>query len=326
MKINLKIFLAIYRIGTSRELFNTESREYYKISNYINSVKSKNCHLVPIRYLERLFSSLKSDRDDFKIGYVLGKDFRLFDMGTLGYYLYSSKTIAGGLRKIPQYEFLISDCIYYEIFIEKNLFTWESSLNLLKGTMSKRTFYIFSIFELVARHSIVNKLLQKRINPKLVGSIVAADEIRLKDLFSCPIRKGNHKNKIIYDFEMLNEELQTSNEKMNKELERIIFSEIDKEGIYTRLTSVFIKNNLEKDTFSIRDVATYLNVSERNLQRKLRKEGTNYQDLLNETRKELAQFYMNKGILIKNISAKLGYKESNSFIRAYKRWNLVEVK
>ena len=68
-------------------------------------------------------------------------------------------------------------------------------------------------------------------------------------------------------------------------------------------------------------VAKDLLMSSRTLQRRLGEEGSKFNDALNETRKELAQQYIQDDSLpIKEISYLLGFSEAANFTRAYKRW------
>lgn len=68
-------------------------------------------------------------------------------------------------------------------------------------------------------------------------------------------------------------------------------------------------------------LAERLNLSRRTLQRRLQNEGTNFQGLLTEVRKDLAKHYVVKSTLPYNhISFLLGYEDPNSFFRAFHQW------
>ena len=62
-------------------------------------------------------------------------------------------------------------------------------------------------------------------------------------------------------------------------------------------------------------------MSKRTLQRRLRQEPSSYQDILNTTRKELAQYYLKRSQISQSeISYLLGYQDGNSFMRAFRAW------
>jgi AraC-like DNA-binding protein len=68
-------------------------------------------------------------------------------------------------------------------------------------------------------------------------------------------------------------------------------------------------------------VAKRLGVSVRTLQRKLAEEGLSFQTVVDETRAELADRYLEtEGLSVTEVAFLLGYAESSSFARAYKRW------
>lgn len=72
---------------------------------------------------------------------------------------------------------------------------------------------------------------------------------------------------------------------------------------------------------SIETTAHRLAMSKRSLQRQLSHEGVGYQEILNATRKELAQHYLARSSVSPGeISYLLGFHDANSFIRAFKGW------
>ena len=72
---------------------------------------------------------------------------------------------------------------------------------------------------------------------------------------------------------------------------------------------------------SIDKLAKDLGFNKRVVQRKLSAENTTYKALLNTVREEFAEKYLNDtNISTKEIAFLLGFEESNSFMRAFKRW------
>ena len=78
----------------------------------------------------------------------------------------------------------------------------------------------------------------------------------------------------------------------------------------------------EQSTPTIEDIAGGMNMSARTLQRKLREEETSFKSELDTVRKELAGRYVEEGQKsLCEIAFLLGYANTTSFVRAYKRWN-----
>lgn len=68
-------------------------------------------------------------------------------------------------------------------------------------------------------------------------------------------------------------------------------------------------------------VAEALHLSERTLQRRLQEEGSSYQQLLDDTRRELAQQYLAAPqMTLLEIAYLLGFAEPSNFFRAFRRW------
>jgi AraC-like DNA-binding protein len=69
------------------------------------------------------------------------------------------------------------------------------------------------------------------------------------------------------------------------------------------------------------DVARALGISRSTLQRRLREEGTSYQDVLDATRRDMAIRYLTKTTLrADEIASVLAYRDANSFSRSFRRW------
>ena len=68
-------------------------------------------------------------------------------------------------------------------------------------------------------------------------------------------------------------------------------------------------------------VCRKLGSSSRTLQRKLREEGTSYQELLEETQRDLSEFYLQKPeTAICEVAYLLGFSQPSAFNRAFRRW------
>jgi AraC-like DNA-binding protein len=72
---------------------------------------------------------------------------------------------------------------------------------------------------------------------------------------------------------------------------------------------------------SVQTIADEFNMSSRTLLRKLRQDGATYQGLLDDARKEVAEWYLLKTrVPVEAIAERLGYVDASSFSRAFRRW------
>ena len=67
-------------------------------------------------------------------------------------------------------------------------------------------------------------------------------------------------------------------------------------------------------------IARELNCSRQTLYRKLKAEGSTFEQLLDDLRHRLARRYMREGMGVKQAAYRLGFSEPAAFSRAFKRW------
>lgn len=106
----------------------------------------------------------------------------------------------------------------------------------------------------------------------------------------------------------------------NDQLAAAILADLKKHDLRARVYSRLIEY-LPAGDCSREKVAHALNMSESAFQKKLKVEGTSYQEVLDETRSELAKHYLGKSRLsISEAAFLLGFTDSSNFSRAFKRW------
>ncbi len=72
----------------------------------------------------------------------------------------------------------------------------------------------------------------------------------------------------------------------------------------------------------LRYAARRLGMSPRTLQRRLRGDGTSYQAVLDETRRDLAERYLgDRALTVLEVGFMLGYADESAFHRAFRRWH-----
>ncbi|MEM7798316.1 MAG: AraC family transcriptional regulator ligand-binding domain-containing protein [Chloroflexota bacterium] len=90
---------------------------------------------------------------------------------------------------------------------------------------------------------------------------------------------------------------------------------------YTEKVRASLMEILASGQYKIGDVASRLAISPRTLQRHLRSEGTNFQQILDGLRENLARNYLAKSEYSSGqIAFLLGYEDPNSFFRAFRTW------
>jgi AraC-like DNA-binding protein len=82
-----------------------------------------------------------------------------------------------------------------------------------------------------------------------------------------------------------------------------------------------IRRSLAGKRPTLQDVAREIGMSARTLQRRLTDAGITFQQIVEDTRRELASHYLKQSAVELNEAAfLLGFEDSNSFFRAFQAW------
>ncbi len=116
----------------------------------------------------------------------------------------------------------------------------------------------------------------------------------------------------------------TANAKMwsffEPELQRRLADLGETANVVDRVRSALLEL-LPGGSASVEAVSKRLGASVRALQRRLKDEGSTFQDVLNRTREELARHYLRSSrMTAAEISFLLGFEDPNSFFRAFHKW------
>jgi AraC-like DNA-binding protein len=152
----------------------------------------------------------------------------------------------------------------------------------------------------------------------------AAHRELLESHFGCRVRFKADCNALVFRSSDLDRPFVTHND----ELLAVIGTQLDSE-LAARNTSMNVGEQV-KDTLrrslagkrpTLPDVARELGLSARTLQRRLTDAGITFQQLVEETRRELARHYLKQSAVELNETAfLLGFEDANSFFRAFQGW------
>lgn len=151
------------------------------------------------------------------------------------------------------------------------------------------------------------------------------EEIRQQyyDHFNCDIEFGAEKTKVCFDVADLDKELPASNLELARESDKTVTEFLEKTAkvdLKSRVVAKLIEF-LPSGDCSRERVAMSLHMTASTFHNKLKQEGTNYQDLLDQIRQELAEQYIGKdGLSMAEATYLLGFTDCSNFSRAFKRW------
>ena len=164
------------------------------------------------------------------------------------------------------------------------------------------------------------------INPILVTLPRAKPKTakEFSEFFNAPIEYDARETALFFIQDQVEKPLPTGNVELAHANDKIVkdyLSHLDKTHIAMQVKSKIV-DLLSSGMVTEQEMANALNMSLRSLQRKLREEGTSYKEILEDTRRDLANKYIqNSRLSISEISFLLGFSEISNFSRAFKRWN-----
>lgn len=108
---------------------------------------------------------------------------------------------------------------------------------------------------------------------------------------------------------------QMCEEQVLRELEAL-----DESNLVARTRKILL-DHLGSGTPQLKMVASLFNITERQLQRKLKQQGTTFGELLDEVRLDLALRYLqDPRMTMVDIALSLGFSDQSNFVKAFKRW------
>ncbi|ARU88139.1 AraC family transcriptional regulator [Pseudomonas sp. M30-35] len=126
----------------------------------------------------------------------------------------------------------------------------------------------------------------------------------------------------LFDAKLLEIPLSSADEELHKLLQKHLDNLDELQlGELPGYVQQLLRNFLPNGRVTIEQIADYMMLSTRTLQRYLAEEGTSFQNLLDQTRESLATRYLrDSSTSLTQLAELLGYSELSAFSRAFQRW------
>jgi AraC-like DNA-binding protein len=183
---------------------------------------------------------------------------------------------------------------------------------------------LFIAFELVFWVQLARIATREQVNPEAVHVSLDLPELDAYEAFLETRIRYDEVNKVIFSAEDAQKPFLTANHAMWAILEPAFdkrMEDLTQDASFRDRVRACLLEMLASGHYSMTYVASELAISNRTLQRRLRQEGTTFQNVLDELREELARHYLSAtDYTSSEISFLLGYEEPNSFFRAFRAW------
>lgn len=280
---------------------------------------------IPAEELERLMLAAAAFTSDEHFGLRQGEITEFADMGILGYVMMHSRTVGDALAAYVRYNDIL--CSGFLMDVEGSGDEVKIAIRLGhpgKGNMSRHCVedMTSSIFHLMGKLS--NRPVSLR---EISFRHASPDELEpYLETFGIKPLFGQEDTFMRFDAEVLRYPVLYSDIRLLElfdHMARQTMEQLAREetgGMGERVMA-WMRACLPAYFPTVLQTAESLGVSVRTLQHKLKQEGTSYNDLSIEVRKELAKGYLAKhGVSVGDIAYALHFSEPSAFQSAFKRW------
>jgi AraC-like DNA-binding protein len=277
---------------------------------------------VPTEKISRLWELAAERSGDPAIGLRQHRVARPAAFDVVGYTMMSCANLQGAYERLRRYLLILSDALTMTLGDDRG--RYRIGLALFGGERPvPRQRVEFVMVNLV---SLCCWISGREIHPVAVelSYPASADPEPYREAFRCPITFAAPANSLSFALADMTMPLPTSNPVLAEMHERFAgnyLRRFDHAQTSYRCREVIIRRL--PDGEPRRDqVAGELCMSERTLQRRLDEESTSFVQLLDSTRRELAEQYLGGGLHLSLAQAAylLGFADQSSFFRACKRW------
>lgn len=152
-----------------------------------------------------------------------------------------------------------------------------------------------------------------------------ANARELRHFFPCPVTFGAEHNAVIFSVRHLDAELVRSEADLRRYLREapyylVVAPKPSSLSITHRIREL-LGEDFRCELPSFEELTGLLNMSARTLRRRLEREGTSYQRIKDNARRDLAISLLRKdGVTVSDVAERVGFSDPSAFHRSFKKW------
>ncbi|PBZ54973.1 AraC family transcriptional regulator [Pseudomonas aeruginosa] len=256
------------------------------------------------------------------IGLELGMQTEPDDFGALGHATHCAPSVEKVLRTLQQFIVVFAQESTVQLQFDSRTVSVEYQVTA-PTIIQRRQDAEFAIAAMLRQLSLITECTIKPIRIDFEHS-KPADITAHKHIFQCPIYFSQPANRLCLSIDTLQLPVARGNERLYKALEPYLEKERQQRSVSDELLpqiTRIVAAEMSSGAPSIDEICDQLNLSRRTLQRRLKEHGIEFSTLIEDIRRELAISYMKESnYSMTEISLLVGYSESASFTRAFRRW------
>ncbi len=271
--------------------------------------------------LKQLIHLIVSKTGDNCLGLHVGESIRGGNLGILGFAMMNCATFKEALEKFTIYYQLVGNITrfyarlhkdqvhYYWLFVNRNL--WDVRIPILQGLAACINPLVYEL----TNHTL--PILSAHFSWDQPDNITEYQRIFGDRLFF-----GQPYTTVVFEKKYLSLPLKSPNSELLLMFEkhtREKYSNIFSNRLYTHEVMKLL-NRFPQEAITINEVSKKLKLTIRNLQLKLKEEGTTFSQLKDRTLCDHAISFLLSGISASEVGTRLGFSEPSAFYRTFKRW------
>ena len=259
---------------------------------------------------------------DPSLGFHCGENLSFMEMGIVGFVLVSAPTLRRALSLwFPYSNSLFGSLIEAQLLETDSEWCLQADIALPLGGCYR---FCLEEFLMLCRYTGESLSEEKICFSRLqLAYPRPANTAEYKQRFPCPIEFNAGNNRIYVKSPRLDKPIHSSNADLDQVYghfcEQMSRTGDNSDPLVQRIRNLFLTTPERIPTLPA--VASYLNRSERTIRRQLKERGLTYRKLVDDYRCDLTKQYLQAPHLsLKEIGFLLGYEDSKSFLRSFKRW------
>lgn len=276
----------------------------------------------PVSSMTRLWRAAVKLSGDPAIGLKVADYVQPANLHALGLALLASETLDDMIRRVARYSRIVTDAVVIHVAHLPRRVIISYAVPPHGPALAHEAFD--ALLALTVKMSCM--LAQKDVRPLRVELTrpPPADVEPYRDRFRAPIAFGVRESRLHYEPSVLAAPLPTANPALVHANEQIVIdylARFDQSRVSLRVRANILERLASGSSLRLVDVAASMNMSARGLQRRLFAERISYKAIVDRTRLELADRYLQQSALsLGDITHLLGFDDQSNFTRTFKRW------
>ncbi len=242
--------------------------------------------------------------------------------GALGYAMMASTTLSEAFNRLNRFAPLVSNVVRMELVVQK---PW-AEIRIQEGLSVHSTPQTSFDFTMAIMTRFLMDIAGGQAAPRVVHFCHDINEQQKKQyqlFYQCEVKGNQGCYGIFFDQKCLHlslnaiaslDQSKATEQKLMASLSQLQSNDLP--GWLLQRISDYLPNGEP----NLHQIAAEMNISGRTLQRRLKLQDVYFKDLVDQSRQKLSQAYLKQGYNVTETAYLLGFADTSSFSRAYRRW------